>query len=210
MALTKSREESLRNMVRGVRTMLEANGKDHNNSDVVFQSVVNAQKFGLGMQVGKEDKDFLKVCIPEIIAGTATTPVTPQVVSPEGGATTDSQKIGGESITPVGVGGEPLKEAVEPEVIEEVSWKDTYNFDKESGEFRLNISKLGGNIKKLVDDPNQLKRAAAVGSSKAAQAGISSWLTAGMTKEEKENPRARVIERGVCDLVDNFISQLFK
>ena len=173
MALTKSREEQLRNMVRGVRTMLEANGKDHNNSDVVFQSVVNAQKFGLGMQVGKEDKDFLKICIPEIIAGSssgAATPANsqPTVVSPVGGAAADSQKVGGESITPVGVGGEPTKEVVEPEVIEEVSWKDTYKFDKETGEFRLNISKLGGNIKKLVDNPNQLKRAAAVGSSKAA------------------------------------------
>lgn len=210
MALTKSREESLRNMVRGVRTMLEANGKDHNNSDLVFQSVVNAQKFGLGMQVGKEDKDFLKVCIPEIIAAAGTITPQPTVVSPEGGAAADSQKVGGESITPVGVGGEPPKEAVEPEVIEEVSWKDTYKFDKETGEFRLNISKLGGNIKKLVDNPNQLKRAAAVGSSKAAQAGITSWLTKDMTESERENPRARVIERGVCDLVDNFISQLFK
>ena len=215
MALTKSREEQLRNMVRGVRTMLEANGKDHNNSDVVFQSVVNAQKFGLGMQVGKEDKDFLKICIPEIIAGSssgAATPANsqPTVVSPVGGAAADSQKVGGESITPVGVGGEPPKEAVDTEVVEEISWKDTYNFDKDSGEFRLNISKLGGNIKKLVDNPNQLKRAAAVGSSKAAQAGISSWLTKDMTESEKENPRARVIERGVCDLVDNFISQLFK
>lgn len=206
MAILKSREEEIRQMVREGVAVCRINKWDPAQT---FSLIKKAQK-AAGKQLSKEELDFIeKVAIPEVVTAQGLTS-QPTVVSPEGGAAADSQKVGGESITPVGVGGEPPKEAVEPEIIEEVSWKDTYNFDKESGEFRLNISKLGGNIKKLVDNPNQLKRAAAVGSSKAAQAGITSWLTKDMTESEKNNPRARVIERGVCNLVDNFISQLFK
>lgn len=206
MAILKSREEELRQMVREGVAVCRINKWDPAQT---FGLIKKAQK-AAGKQLSKEELDFIeKVAIPEVMTAQGLTPQS-TVVTPEGGAAADAQKIGGETITPVGVGGEPPKEAVDTEVVEEISWKDTYNFDKGSGEFRLNISKLGGNIKKLVDNPNQLKRAAAVGSSKAVRAGISSWLTKDMTAAEKENPRARVIERGVCDLVDNFISQLFR
>lgn len=211
MAITKSREESLRNMVRGIRTILEANGKNHNNADVVFQSVVNAQKFGLGAQIGREDKDFLKVCIPEIIAAAGT--IAPQpttVVSPEGGAAADSQKVGGESITPVGVGGEESK-VVEPEVVEEMSWKDLYSLDKDTGEFKINLSKVVGGAITLLNDKNSLKRAAAAGSSKALKVGIHKALRSEFEEQvvEKRPQKADAIERGVCNIVDSFLSQLF-
>lgn len=214
MALLKAREEELRQLVREGLAIALLN---HWNTDQVSSIIKKAQK-AAGKQLSKEEVDYIeKVAIPEISSAATSTNGNiggnnvSVVITPEGGVV-DSQKVGGEQIASVPVGGEEPPKAVEPEVVEEVSWKDLYSLDKDTGEFKINLSKVVGGAITLLNDKNSLKRAAAAGSSKALKVGIHKALRSEFKEEqvvEKRPQHADAIERGVCNIVDSFLSQLF-